>query len=201
MWIWQTQIHTGAFTPVTLHEVCPMRQLHVFHTKHIDVDNLQLASPCSAKWKDMRGDDRTRLCLACEKNVYNLEAMTRREIHALIVETEGQFCGRLYKRKGGTVLTADCPLGLREKVGLAAHRLSLTVFLAAMTLVLAVLALVPRTKVCTVSSPVTHQPEPRPFVNVPVPSTIERVEDAVRKTQMEAERQREATMPRPGGMG
>ena len=37
-----------------------MRPLHVLQTKHIDVDQLQLASPCSAKWKDMRGDDRTR---------------------------------------------------------------------------------------------------------------------------------------------
>lgn len=178
-----------------------MRPLHVFQTKHVDVDQLQLASPCSAKWRDMRGDDRARLCLACEKNVYNLEAMTRREIHALIVETEGQFCGRLYKRKDGTVLTADCPLGMREKVGLAAHRLSLTVFLAAMAVVLAVLALVPRTKVCTVSSPVTHEPAPKPFVNMPVPSTIERIEDAVRRQQIETDRQREETMLRAGGMG
>ena len=175
-----------------------MRPLHVLH---IDVDQLQLASPCAAKWKDMRGDDRTRLCLACEKNVYNLASMTRREIHALIVETEGQFCGRLYKRKDGTVLTADCPLGIREKVGLAAHRLSLTVFLAAMAVVLAVLALVPRTKTCTVSSPVTHEPAPKPFVNVPVPSTIERLEDVLRRRHEQLEREREETMPRPGGMG
>jgi hypothetical protein len=196
-----------------------MRPLHVLQadrlqSKHLDVDQLQLASPCHAKWKDMRGDDRTRLCLSCEKNVYNLASMTRREIHALIVETEGQFCGRLYKRKDGTVLTADCPLGIREKVGIAAHRLSLTLFLAAMAVALAVLALVPRPKTCATKTPIvelnTHpvveQRVPRPVVKRPVlsddaPRVIERLEDGLRRRVEQAQSELEDTRPRKGGMG
>src|SRR6516162_8887116 len=37
---------------------------------------LRVASPCPADWNAMQGDDRVRFCGQCEKNVYNLSAMT-----------------------------------------------------------------------------------------------------------------------------
>jgi len=49
----------------------------------------------------------------CNKNVYNLSEMTRRQAEALLRETEGQLCARLYRRADGTVLTSNCPAGLR----------------------------------------------------------------------------------------
>src|SRR4051812_43681240 len=36
------------------------------------LDSLTVASPCSANWAEMTGDDRSRFCGKCEKNVYNL---------------------------------------------------------------------------------------------------------------------------------
>jgi hypothetical protein len=39
--------------------------------------------------------------------------MTRDEVRALLVSTEGRVCARLYRRADGTVLTRDCPTGLR----------------------------------------------------------------------------------------
>ncbi len=61
----------------------------------------------------MHGDDRTRFCEQCHLHVYNISELTRRQVEALITETEGRFCARLYRRADGTVLTKDCPVGLR----------------------------------------------------------------------------------------
>src|SRR5258706_3758277 len=81
---------------------------------YITVDELRIASPgTSAQWSDLKGDDRARLCTTCDKNVYNLSLMTLDEANDLIREKEGKLCIELYRRFDGTVLTADCPVGLR----------------------------------------------------------------------------------------
>jgi hypothetical protein len=62
----------------------------------------------------MAGDERVRHCKACNLNVYNLSAMTEREIRSLLAEKKkGRLCARLYQRRDGTVLTQNCPVGLR----------------------------------------------------------------------------------------
>jgi hypothetical protein len=75
------------------------------------LDSVTIASPCPAVWDAMQGDDRSRFCSTCQKNVYNFASMTAEEATALIVAREGKLCGRVYHRKDGTVLTADCPVG------------------------------------------------------------------------------------------
>ena len=89
---------------------------------HLDLDDVRVASPCSASWDDMIGDDRVRFCQLCTKNVYNLSALSREDAEALLradQEREGLrgegMCIRLYRRADGTVLTADCPDGARRK--------------------------------------------------------------------------------------
>ena len=77
------------------------------------LDTVQIASPCSADWQKMSGNDRFRFCESCEKHVYNIVAMTADDALALIREQEGNLCLRLYRRADGTVLTADCPVGVR----------------------------------------------------------------------------------------
>jgi hypothetical protein len=79
------------------------------------LNNIRIASPCSESWDGMVGDDRVRFCGGCEKNVYNLSAMTEAEAQDVIAENEGHLCVRLYKRKDGTVLTQDCEVGVRRK--------------------------------------------------------------------------------------
>ena len=76
---------------------------------------LRVASPCWADWNRMQGDDRARFCEQCQKNVYNLSAMTHADAKNLILEKEGNLCIRFYQRPDGTVLTADCPVGKRRK--------------------------------------------------------------------------------------
>jgi hypothetical protein len=79
------------------------------------LDNLHIANPCPQSWEEMEGDERVRFCWRCEKNVYNLTAMTREEAEQLVFAREGQMCARFYRRADGTILTADCPPGRRRK--------------------------------------------------------------------------------------
>jgi hypothetical protein len=77
------------------------------------LDRIAIAAPCSADWEKMPGSDRVRHCAQCDKNVYDLSAMTGREAEALIRKTEGRLCARFYRRADGTILTENCPAGLR----------------------------------------------------------------------------------------
>jgi hypothetical protein len=79
---------------------------------HDPLRNLKVASPCPANWEEMYGDDRVRFCGQCRLNVYNLSGMSRVEAERLLASTEGRLCVRFYRRKDGTVLTRDCPVGL-----------------------------------------------------------------------------------------
>jgi hypothetical protein len=79
------------------------------------LENVAIAAPCKASWDAMVGDDRVRFCGQCEKNVYNLSAMPRDEAEALLAAREGKMCVRLYKRADGTVMTSDCPVGVKRR--------------------------------------------------------------------------------------
>ena len=81
--------------------------------KKFDVNSLRVASPCSVGWETMTGDERTRHCQLCSLNVYDVSALTAVEVEDLILKREGRVCIRMYRRADGTVLTKDCPVGLR----------------------------------------------------------------------------------------
>jgi hypothetical protein len=79
---------------------------------------LQIASPCHVSWEDMTADgpqcaDRRRFCRHCQLHVYNVSDMSRAEAEAFISQAEGRTCIRLVRREDGTVLTRDCPVGMR----------------------------------------------------------------------------------------
>jgi hypothetical protein len=78
------------------------------------LDRVHVAAPCSARWDDMRGDARERHCDACGERVYDLSAMTRPEAERFLAERV-DACVRFHRRSDGTVLTADCPVGLRRR--------------------------------------------------------------------------------------
>jgi hypothetical protein len=61
----------------------------------------------------MVGDERVRFCGQCNLNVYNLSAMTKVDAERLISRAEGKLCVRYYRRADGTILTSNCPVGLR----------------------------------------------------------------------------------------
>jgi hypothetical protein len=75
------------------------------------LNNIKIASPCSADWEAMVGDNRKKFCGECNLNVYNLSGMTKNEAENLLIESEGRLCVRFFRRADGTVLTQDCPVG------------------------------------------------------------------------------------------
>jgi|SoiMethySBSTD1v2_1073268.scaffolds.fasta_scaffold837323_2 hypothetical protein len=75
------------------------------------LNNIKIASPCSADWEGMFGNERKRFCGDCKLNVYNLSGMTRTEAESLLEQAEGGLCVRYYRRADGTILTQDCPVG------------------------------------------------------------------------------------------
>ncbi|MBV9211584.1 MAG: hypothetical protein JOZ52_13180 [Acidobacteria bacterium] len=77
------------------------------------LSRVKVAAPCSADWESMIGDARRRFCSQCELNVYNLSEMTKREAEEFLNQSEGRLCVRFYRRADGTILTQDCPVGLR----------------------------------------------------------------------------------------
>lgn len=77
------------------------------------LDHVKVASPCSADWDAMIGNERSRFCGQCKLNVYNLSSMTRAEAEHLIASAEGRLCVRFYRRADGSILTENCPVGLR----------------------------------------------------------------------------------------
>jgi hypothetical protein len=79
------------------------------------LDHLKIAAPCPADWDHMFSfeDERVRFCSQCNLNVYNLSNMSRQEAEALITKTEGRLCVRFYRKADGSVLTQNCPVGLK----------------------------------------------------------------------------------------
>jgi hypothetical protein len=77
------------------------------------LDHVRVASPCRADWDQMIGSDRVRFCGQCSLNVYNLSGMTRDQAESVIAANEGRLCVRFYRRSDGSIITQDCPVGLR----------------------------------------------------------------------------------------
>lgn len=77
------------------------------------LDHVTIAAPCNVGWENMVGNERVRFCGQCSLNVYNLSAMSKSEAEQLVSQTEGRLCVRYYRRTDGTILTKNCPVGLR----------------------------------------------------------------------------------------
>jgi Carboxypeptidase regulatory-like domain len=77
---------------------------------------LRIASPCSAHWADMPGNDKIRHCSQCQLDVYNFSAMTELEINQIVAARTGRLCARFFQRSDGTMLTENCPTGIRTGV-------------------------------------------------------------------------------------
>lgn len=76
---------------------------------------IEVAKPCTAKWEEMTGDERMRRCAQCELDVFDLSAMRRDEAEAFVASRLGKArtCIRFLRRADGTIVTRDCPVGVR----------------------------------------------------------------------------------------
>lgn len=102
--------------------------------EQINLNDIRIASPCPADWEKMVGDERVRHCAECNLNVYNLSAMTERQVQELIEDGRGKrLCTRFYRRADGTILTQDCPWSLRA-LRRRASRMAATALTAMMSI-------------------------------------------------------------------
>ncbi len=99
------------------------------------LDRAEIASPCTMRWEQLtpvegghggdgrigiggvgsRSADAVRHCGQCNLNVYKVANMTREEALTLIERSEpgARLCAALHRRSDGTIITRDCPVGLR----------------------------------------------------------------------------------------
>lgn len=77
--------------------------------------NIRVASPCPASWDAMTGDRRVRACSHCNQNVFNLSAMSRADAEELVRSTAGNLCAQYYQRTDGSILLADCEVGVARR--------------------------------------------------------------------------------------
>jgi hypothetical protein len=82
----------------------------------LPVLELEIATPCTARWEDMSGDDRVRHCGSCRRNVYDLASLTRDEAEALFEQHDGTACVRYFRRYDGTVILRDCTDGMKIRM-------------------------------------------------------------------------------------
>ncbi len=90
--------------------------------RSLPLADVLLASPCDVPWEVMVGDNRVRHCLDCKRDVFNLSAMTQAEVESFLeaaaqmgARGEEKPCIALYQRTDGTILTTDCPVGVRRR--------------------------------------------------------------------------------------
>src|SRR5262249_29306077 len=84
------------------------------------LDRIFVNSPCKVAWEDMAGTEQVRFCADCNKDVYDLSSMTRREAEFFVATNHGQICARLTRRRDRTVLTREEP----ENLNLISRRAS-----------------------------------------------------------------------------
>ncbi len=79
------------------------------------LQRIYVASPCNVPWESMQGDDHVRHCASCDKDVFDLSSLTREAAEKLLIEKKGKLCAQYYRRADGTILTADCEVGVAKK--------------------------------------------------------------------------------------
>ncbi len=101
------------------------------------LDDLVIRTPCPMDWDRMDGDGRRRFCSRCEKQVYNIAAMTRSEAIELISGGADRICARVYRRPDGTVVTRQCPSdvprSIRKPIGGRRFQFSIATLVALLT--------------------------------------------------------------------
>ncbi len=97
------------------HERERVRDLVEARRKLPVLPNIRVASPCPASWEAMTGDRRVRACSHCNQNVFNLSAMSRADAEALVRSTSGNLCAQYFQRADGTILLADCEVGVARR--------------------------------------------------------------------------------------
>lgn len=82
---------------------------------------IKIASPCHVPIDKMEDRGSCFHCHDCNLNVYHFSNLTNAEIASLLNQNNEKLCIGMFKREDGTVITKDCPLGLKD-LGLVYRR-------------------------------------------------------------------------------
>ena len=174
------------------------KNAEVFMRKYNNpLNNIKIASPCSANWDEMYGDDRQRHCSDCKLSVYNLSDMTQTEAENFLINAEGRICIKFYRRTDGTILTKDCPVGwqgLKKRVsrtGTAVFAFFAGLFSGSFVFNQMSFDNTELMKNVTVESETLNEAPLLPIVGET--KNLEETKVSVRKTQTETKKQRKAT--------
>ncbi|MBC7783864.1 MAG: hypothetical protein H7144_08485 [Burkholderiales bacterium] len=142
--------------------------------RRIPLDQIEVASPCTADWGAMVGDDQKRFCGHCQKHVHNLSAMTRSAAEQVVCQTGTSLCVQYQKDSAGTLITLDyAPVTPRSRWARWGPTAAVMSAISAM-LVLAGFSepgpvpVAGGIKPMTVNTPTT---QPAPMMGTPLPAT------------------------------
>lgn len=79
------------------------------------VEQFRIANSCEQNWNKLSGTDRIRFCEECKLQVYNFTDMDDEEAGSAVFQREAINGATLYRRRDGTFLTQDCPVGAKRK--------------------------------------------------------------------------------------
>jgi hypothetical protein len=93
------------------------------------IDSVPVQSPCTEDWNEMQGNDQTRFCSHCSKNVNNLSTMTRKEARKLVRASGGNLCVRYVRHpsNGGPIFANHLTQIARRASRLAAGVVSASI--------------------------------------------------------------------------
>lgn len=75
-------------------------------------DSICIAMPCSMDWDSMKGTDEVRLCSGCDKNVYNISAMSKNRAEEILSAPQLP-CLRIARNTEGRIIYDECPRWLK----------------------------------------------------------------------------------------
>lgn len=94
-------------------------------------DSIDVPSPCDKSWDEMIGGDVSRFCKHCEKDIYNISAMTRQEAKKLLFQSKEKVCIRMEREADGKIKTLKKQLHqITRHVPLAAGVLTASMILS-----------------------------------------------------------------------
>ena len=98
------------------------------------LDSIDVPKPCDKSWDEMLGDDVSRLCRHCEKDIYNISAMTRQEAKKLLFQAKEKVCIRMEREPDGRIKTLKKQLHqITRQMPLAAGVLTASLILSGTT--------------------------------------------------------------------
>jgi ankyrin repeat protein len=61
------------------------------------IDSIEVKTPCSESWNEMKGNDKVRFCSHCAFEVNNISGLTRKQAMRLVRDSDGRICVRYIK--------------------------------------------------------------------------------------------------------